>query len=341
MDNFKLSPDQIEELKLLHRNTKNKKIAYRINVIILLSDGYCPEEISKALLISLRTIYRIVNIYKEKGLEGLTTLFYKGGVSKLDPKQEKEFINYLDSNVIRSSLQAVSYIKQTFGIDFTKDGMVITLHRLGYSYKKTKLYSTKADINNQKAFIEQYNEIKRDLGQSEKIYFMDAFHPTHNVSPSYCWSKIGEEKAIDCNTGRQRLNLNGVYSPSDQEVISISSNTINSQSTIELLQKLEQTHPELNKIYVIRDNAKYYCSTLVKEYLKTSKIVFIALPTYSPNLNLIERLWKYFKKKILINRYYSTFDVFKGAVMMFFENISVYKDELKTLMTERFHIRTT
>ena len=114
--------------------------------------------------------------------------------------------------------------------------------------------------------------------------------------PAYGWIKRGKEKGVKSNSGRQRIKINGVYSPIDGEIITRNDERINSQSTIELLKTIENKHPELSKIFIIRDNAKYYSSQLVKEYLETSKIEFIPLPSYSPNLNLIERLWKFFKK---------------------------------------------
>ena len=55
----------------------------------------------------------------------------------------------------------------------------------------------------------------------------------------------------------------------------------------------------MEKIYIFRDNAKYYSNKEVQEYLKTSKIKEIPLPTYSPNLNPIERLWLFMKKEVL------------------------------------------
>jgi transposase len=63
------------------------------------------------------------------------------------------------------------------------------------------------------------------------------------------------------------------------------------------------------------------------------------LPSYSPNLNLIERLWKFFKKKVLANRYYENYEDFKEAVLHFFEiDIGNYTNELRTLLTENFHL---
>jgi transposase len=63
-----------------------------------------------------------------------------------------------------------------------------------------------------------------------------------------------------------------------------------------LLQQIEQQHPAAARIYVICDNARYYYSQLVTEHLSDSKIELIFLPPYAPNLNLIERYWRFFKK---------------------------------------------
>ncbi len=86
------------------------------------------------------------------------------------------------------------------------------------------------------------------------------------------------------------------------------------------------------------DNARYYRSELVQEYLVHSRIKIEFLPSYSPNLNLIERVWRFFHKKILYNQFYDTYDKFKNRCLSFFENISKYKEELRTLLTDNFEI---
>jgi transposase len=63
------------------------------------------------------------------------------------------------------------------------------------------------------------------------------------------------------------------------------------------------------------------------------------LPAYSPNLNLIERLWKFFKKKVLKNKYYSEFDDFFQAILDFCKNISLgYKNQISNLLNQKFEI---
>ncbi len=60
--------------------------------------------------------------------------------------------------------------------------------------------------------------------------------------------------------------------------------------------------------------------------------------SYAPNLNLIERLWKFFKKKILYNRYYESFEEFRNACEDFFSNPGRYQGDLRSLLTENFAI---
>jgi transposase len=107
---------------------------------------------------------------------------------------------------------------------------------------------------------------------------------------------------------------------------------VNSTTTVDLLQALEISHPEADKIYVLLDNAKYHFSSIVLDYVKNSRIHLVPLPPYSPELNLIERFWKFFKKNVLYNTYYSTFDEFKQACLDFFKIQHTYQDKIFSIM---------
>ena len=334
-----LTQRQLEELEYIHKQTHDKRIADRVKVVIALNNGYSYEEIERILLIDERSAKRYKKIFNERGTDGLILFNHKGGIPKLTQEQEIELSNYLDSHLFPNAASICDYISKKFNIDYTPEGLVITLHRLGFSYKKTKKVPAKTNKEAQEEFVGKYNEIKENKKENEKIYFMDGVHPTHNMMPGYAWIRKGIEKYVKSNTGRQRININALYSPEDHEIIYIDSPTINSESTIELLKKAESFHPELTKIIIIRDNAKYYSSGMVKEYLKTSKVEFVPLPSYSPNLNLIERLWKLLKKEVLYNKYYEKFLNFQTEVFKFLDNCNTrHLDKLKSLMSENFHI---
>ena len=209
---------------------------------------------------------------------------------------------------------------------------------MGYVYKKPKLVPGKANAEKQRAFVECYEELKTSKAPEDPIYFMDATHPCHNPVASYGWIKRGQDREIRSNTGRQRLNINGVIDTVSLHAIVRYDDIINAQSTIQLFQQIEAYHTAAAHIYIICDNARYYRSQLVNDYLSNSKIKLVFLPPYAPNLNLIERYWKFFKKKILYGRYYETFSLFKSACEAFFTTSDHFKTELRTLLTDNFQI---
>ena len=202
------------------------------------------------------------------------------------------------------------YIKDTFEVSYTISGVTQLLRRMDFVYKKPKHVPGKANRQDQEQFIESYHQLKSSKKPEDPIYFMDAAHPQHNSVPSYGWIKKGQEAEIKANCGRQRLNINGAVEIETMTVVHRFDDTINADSTIALFEQLERKHPTSKVIHIIADNARYYRSKLVQEFLETSRIVIHFLPPYSPNLNLIERLWKYFRKKVLYNHYYETFSEF-------------------------------
>ncbi len=253
----------------------------------------------------------------------LLTDNYHGGISKLTDTQEKELLKELENKVYTSAKEVCAYVEATFQVSYTPEGMVHLLHRLGFVYKKTKHVPGKADVQKQEEFIKQYEEIKENMGKTDKIYFLDGTHPHHNSIPAYGWIPRGKTIELKSNTGRERLNINGALNIENTEVIIIEEETINAEAVI---------------IYVIADNARYNRAKIVQEYLQHSKIKMIFLPPYATNLNLIERLWGFFKRKILYNKYYESIEEFRKRCLDFFKDILLYKNELSTLLRDEFQI---
>ncbi len=98
--------------------------------------------------------------------------------------------------------------------------------------------------------------------------------------------------------------------------------TLNANATISFFQKIEEAYPTKRCIHLFCDNASYYRNKEVTKYLTTSKIRLHFLPPYSPNLNPIERLWKWMKERVIYNTYYEEFDEFRSAVFGFFGALS-------------------
>jgi transposase len=167
--------------------------------------------------------------------------------------------------------------------------------------------------------------------------FGDAVHFLHNVHPGCLWSKKGQRPALTANSGRRRYSVLGGYAVTGEYVGVETEGMVNAQTVIAWIDHLDAAFPEAERITVYVDNARYFHARLVKAHLVGKRVCFVYLPAYSPNLNLIERLWKFCKKTILI-KFYATYTEFTQAVSAFFQDLERYRSDLSTLMTENFEI---
>lgn len=336
---MRLTDPDATKLRDLQRQTHEKRAYVKITTLLMLHLGDSPERISASLGISVTTIDRYESVYLSEGLEVYLADSYSGYWGKLTSAQLAALTTELRARLYRTSADIATYIERTFGVCYTPKGLTALLHRLGFSYKKTKSVPCAADLAKQVEYLQVFKKLMVELPAGDVVYFLDAVHPQHNTRPAYGWIPTGEEKEIPANSGRRRLNLNGALNAADvTDVVVVESASVNADSTWELYQKLAAKHPDAPNIHVICDNAAYYKSGALKEKLENSRIHQIFLPPYSPNLNLIERLWKFLRKKAIDLCFNRHFDDFRKNILHFFENIHLYKEELKTLLTLNFHL---
>ena len=338
MTDYRLDKRELAELRAAHRRVRDVREAYRINAVILLGQGRTVADVADALLFDPDTVRSYFKRYKEGGLDGLLRMSYVGSEALLDAAQLSELDAHLRTRLYPSAEAVARWVEQRWGVRYTPSGMTAVLRRLGYSYKKAKLVPGKGDPQAQEGFLQTYNKLKENNAEGDPIYFMDATHPQHNPVIGCGWIRRGKDFPIKSNTGRRRLNINGAIEIQTYSAEIRFDVTIDAASTIALFQQIEKANPQAARIIVICDNAGYYRSKAVQEYLKASRIHLEFLPAYSPNLNLIERFWKFFKRQVLYNRYYETFDKYKEACRAFFDGLDAYIPQLRTLLTENFEI---
>jgi len=335
MRDYELPMEEIQALKAAHKTSKQVSVyqAYRIHVIILLGMGMTPSEVSDIILLDEDTVRTYSNKYNSGGLASLLETAYKGSNKKLTPAHIIKLREELDANIHLTTKSVCRFVLLEFDVEYSERGMASLLKNIGYVYKKPDLKPGESDEQLQEYFLQQYAEFLKNKKDTDLIFFMDAVHPVHNVQSAYGWFRKGEKRQIKSNTGRERYNIHGAMNAETYEVTAVfSEDNINATSTIDLLKTLEKTHSYATNIYVLLDNAKYHFSGIVQEYVKTSKIKLIPLPTYSPELNLIERFWKLFKNKVIYNTYYPTFKDFKSGCLSFFKKQHLYEDEVISIM---------
>ena len=338
MKGFHLKPNELAELHAAHNLERNKRYAYRIHAVILLGTGYTLKKVRQVLFIDDETLRGYVETYRTEGIPGLAVDRRGGKASKLTEEQVEALKAELDTHIYLTTSAVIDFVRSTFSILYSNSGMRDLLHRIGYEHKKPKLVPGNPDLEAQEIFIRQYESFMESKSDDVAVVFVDAVHPEHNAVAAYGWIKRGQIRELKTNSGRQRLNLHGAINAETHEITIIESETVDSYSTITLLSAIENKYPAASAIKVILDNAKYHYSGLVKDYLKTSRVELVFLPSYSPNLNLIERLWKFFKEKVLYNTYYETVNKFRSACVKFFRNINKYEKEISGFMNAEFHI---
>lgn len=326
----------------MQRTNKDKKVFIKVTVLLMLDSGFSAESVALSLGIDDSTVFRYQKAWRESDLQTYLQTNYLPYSGKLTEEQEAQLQAELRQNLYISSQEVVDYTEHAFNASYTCEGMVKLLHRLGFVYKKTKSVPCKADPAQQQEFVEEIQKLLAGLEANEVVYFNDAVHPQHNTRPDYGWILQGEDFEMPANPGRKRVNINGALNAHDvTDVIVREDETINAQSTVRLWEAQHERHPG-KTIFNICDNARYYHCGFIKQWQRENPwCVVIYLPAYSPNLNLIERLWKFFRKKVTSYYFYEHFAEFREAVLVFFKNIGQYKLALESLLTLNFRIVST
>ena len=203
--------------------------------------------------------------------------------------------------------------------------------------RKVAAIPAKADPQVQQDFLKQKLEplLEQASAAQRAVFFIDASHfvlaPFLGIV--WCFRRL----FIKAPSGRQRFNVLGALNAITKELTTVCNDTyITSVQVCQLLDKLIVQSAGL-PITIVLDNARYQRCAMVQDHARHLGIDLLFLPSYSPNLNLIERFWKYVKKDCLYSKYYPAFLEFKEAISNCIEQAPIqHKKELNSLLTLRF-----
>jgi transposase len=341
MKTIQLTPQQRTEIDQRRRQAENRRIYQRLSALLWIDAGRTREEVAELLGITSRQVGQWLRIFRNKGLKELCTLHYRGDPGRLRPAQIGQLKQQIAQGMFHNAEQVRIWVQDTFGVAYSSTGVKELLHRIGASYHKVSGFFWKADVKKQKQFVRKYRRHKREAGPTTRRYFVDACHPVWGLDLLYsCWLLVGQRYYVGVGNGRKRLNILGAYCPDDHDYVDLrlTKENITGEQFVKLLEKMRAKHPDTEKFILYLDNAKYYSKPCVKEWLAAHReFRLVPLPAYSPNLNLIERLWKFLRKKAL-SRWHRTFEAMQEAVAEVLDHLDGYRVELSTLMTERFQI---
>jgi transposase len=336
-----LNQHERKDLEDQIRKTHERKMADRLRAILYRAEGYALQSIAKLLQMGRNHVTELLRRYRDGGLTAvLGPDHYKGSQPKLTVEQQQALKVELTTHIYSTAWQVMAWIEDQWQVKYTEVSSVHKLlKRLGFTYKKNRLVPSKADPELQRLFVRWFRGLCERLGPDDRLYFGDAVHFKHNAEAGYAWSLSGQPHQIPANSGRQRYNVFGAYCVQTQEhVFLLTEENIDKAKLAEFMALLRAKHPGEGKIYLLLDNAAYNHAQHVAEAARQQRISLDYLPPYSPNLNPIERLWKFVRKEFFKDKYRDTFAKFCQPLDDFFAHLDQYRDQVVSLLTTNFEL---
>jgi transposase len=321
------------------------RVQRKIEVLWLKSHGLSHDRIAAYADVSRRTVQRYLDEYLEGGLQRLCRgRSYQPRAALIEHEVSLE--EHFEAHPVRSAKQARSVIEQRTGI---RRGLTQVRHflkdRLGLRWRQTGAIpvppkKTVAEhARDQAAFVR--DELEPRLEQARRgrrqVYFVDAAHFVFAPSLGCLW--CATRLFVRAASGRKRHNVLGAFDAVAHRLIRVTNDGyINAESVCSLLRAVAGAAVGL-PITLVLDNARYQKCAVVQELAASLKIELLYLPSYSPDLNLIERLWRFVRVESLNSTYYEKFEHFSAAIDGCLDGLStVHKGEMETLMTHRFQL---
>ena len=337
MISIKFTEEQLKDLADASEDINlPEKIKKKILCLRMHHNGVKHSPIASILNISANSVTNYLKEYKDGGLAKILEDKAYRPSSSLAP-----FMDCLKCSFTaappKDVAEAMHRIHKLTGIELQETQTRNILKKLGLKYRKTGVIPGNANPQLQFEFLNEklLPKLEEARKGERKVYFVDAAHFVLGsfLGMLWCISRV----FIKSGTGRKRYNVLGALDSHSKEVISLrSTDNIDALSVCDLIDLIRLNNPEI-AVTLVMDNARYQRCKKVIEYAEDKNVELLFLPAYSPNLNIIERLWKHLKKKALRNKYFNSFEVFQSAIDDYLGNTSQdHKEELNSLLSLKF-----
>jgi transposase InsO family protein len=192
-------------------------------------------------------------------------------------------------------------------------------------------------VADQKTFLETQLKPRLDRAVAGRghVLFVDAAHFVYGTDLCNLWSIL--RVFVRAASGRQRFNVLGAWDAVTRTLTTVTNTTVVNTDTMCDLLRAVAARGLVGPVTLVLDNARYQRNDVVKGLAKELGIELLFLPAYSPNLNLIERLWRFTKRKAIYGKYHPSFADFRAAVQGVLDGVETkHADGLASLMTLNF-----
>ncbi len=321
------------------------RVQRKMEVLWLKSHGLGHDAIAAYADVSRRTVQRYLEEYVEGGLSRLRRCQEHPPRSALAEHRDS-LEEYFLKHPPRSAKQAQAVIERQTGV---RRGLTQVRHflkdYLGLRWRKTGAIpvppkkTVEEHARDQATFLREKLEpcLKQAREGRRQVYFVDAAHFVFAPFLGCLW--CAARLFVRAASGRKRYNVLGALDAVTHRLIRVTNHDyINAESVCALLRAVAEASVGL-PITLVLDDARYQKCAVVQALAESLRIELLYLPGYSPNLNLIERLWRFLRKESLDSTYYEDFEQFRTAIDGCLDDLStIHKSEMETLLTHKFQM---
>jgi transposase len=333
--------EEIQQLREYRDRQKDSRLKSRFIALLMLAEEVLIEQVGRVLGKSVKTLENWGEQYLTNGIDSLNSFNYTPKQTYLKPAQIEQVVTWVKETNPAKTKQVQAYIREQFGVRYVVEAVRQMLQKQGLKILRPKTEpGDPPSEDEQREFVKTYETMKAESEAGTVFAFGDAMHLVHQNEPGYCWGDPKAPPVFKTNSGRKRLNILGAYIPAGREFVHLTGEAnCNAVRVVEYLEAIEHAYISAPKIILFVDNAKYFHAALVTEWLKDHpRLQLEFLPAYAPNLNLIERFWKFVKERLVKNTYYEKYKTFRAHVFRLLNHVEDYAEELETLMVEKFQI---
>ncbi len=341
VSSYEFSTDEIISLKVYRDKQKDSRLKIRFIAMLMLANKIDLEFIICTIGKCKKTIENWLNKYLAKGIDSLNSFQYTVKKTRLTDEQIQQLTEWVKKTNPAKAKEIREYIKDEFHVEYVTESVRQLLIKNGLGVVRPKVQPGNPPTEKeQEEHIEKYFELKSSSEPGTVFLFGDGMHLVHQNVPGLCWGDPNDPPILKTNTGRKRLNIIGAYNPDLHKLTHLTGEeNCDAERTLEYLKLIMRAYRKSPKIYLYLDNATYFKAKIVRKWLKEHpKLEIKYLPPYGPNLNLIERFWRFVKEKLVKNSYYPKYKTFRAKTFRLLNHIDDHTDELKTLMVEKFQI---
>lgn len=336
MLSLSFTPSEIEELRDQRFHHPHPFVQRKMEALLLKSYGLPHDQIAAIVGICDNTLRTYFEEYREGGIARLQEIhFYSptSALSEFTGTLEAHFRDQPPATVLEAAARIHEITKIKRGLTQVRKFM----QSIGLKRRKTGSIPAKADAEKQKVFLKSELEprLKEAREGKRTLFFVDAAHFVFAPFLGFLW--CFKRVVVKAPPGRMRFNVLGAIDAVSHKLVLITNETyINAASVCSLLAEIAKQNIS-GPVTLVLDNARYQKCALVQATADALSIELLYLPSYSPNLNLIERLWKFVKKRCLYSKYYPDFLSFRGTISTFLTGVHhQYKENLDSLLSHKF-----